>query len=165
MALFGTDSEVKAALRLSGMPATADGEAQFQKAVLRASVKIRTVLGETALQLVTDTGAFALDRARLIEYDLVYCELLYSMPYASLDGSAGMDTWYNQEAPFRHLGDSERVTLRQEICQRGADELAKLADDLGLETDADNEIQCWIMDGPPEYDPSICGRDWSCRPC
>lgn len=152
MATFSTDAELKGYLRLSGMPTTGDGERMFQKAVLRASIAFRKALGEGAVALIAGSSALIQDQARLIEYDLVLCELVKTMPYASLDGSAGMDSWFDKEAPFRHLDEGARQGMIERTCGDAMRDLSALAADLGINYTADEQVSCFVIeDSSPSH--------------
>jgi len=147
MGLFSTNEDIKAKLRLSGMPTTGDGEEMFLRALLRASVTIRRALGINVVTLVGASSVLIQDHAKLVEYDLVLCELAKTMPYASLDGSAGMDNWFDKEAPFRHLDEDERSALIDRMCGRAEDDLAEIAGDLKIPYKSEAGVDCFIIEG------------------
>ena len=151
---WATTDELRCALRASGIPRTSDAYCIFELSIAAAGLKLYQKLGDAKMAALLATAEVCPPitsaqrerlQAKIVESDLVLLEMLCRLPFASLDGSGGMDEWFDKEAPFRLMGDSERETLTRKL-QNGVDEALGV---LGAEESL-NGPSCAVL-GPERY--------------
>lgn len=144
---------LKKVLRTSGIPTTSDAHSILEMAVNSAHLKLYDKLGSTtmaALIAVSDVVPPTSEderkrlRVKLAEADLVLAELICRLPYSSLDGSAGMDEWFDKEAPFRLMDSEDLESLREKLLRNVEESLALLGSE-----DSAHSVNCAVLG--PDY--------------
>lgn len=120
--------ELKSKMRLSGLPSSGDGDAQFDEAVLLVRTGLYRELGATVIDSVlaipftenpVDDQGVRRATASSIEVKWVRAELMRLLPMMFIDGNANQRQVYHDEAAFREASqrqlDDERRRLMNDV--------------------------------------------------
>lgn len=150
-----SETVLKAALRLSAVPATAlDTEAIIDEAILRARLRFYRDLGATRTnelaalvftELPTTDEEVLRALANTVEVKMVKCQLLRDLPNTFMDASGDVNSRWNEEAPTRERGGGE---FEDELRRCESEIVAALVDLASPDAVDCDEVQ--VIDGTPD---------------